>query len=110
VDHFVQVRIVLRTERERGGTRADGRPLIPFDQAWYRALRQILPPEECPDELRADYEDTREMLTDTKPWWRAAYDRLPEPAEDEVQAALEREAKRNADMVEAAEDPELIAA
>lgn len=61
----VTVRIVLSQARAEG---------LPFEEAWFRALRQIVPPPGSPPELVALHREDRALWRETKAHWRAAYE------------------------------------
>jgi hypothetical protein len=68
-----QVRIVL-TESKRKGT--------PFEQAWYSALRSLVPPTDCAESVRAEHDELKAIFRESKAYWRSAYEgRSPTQAE-----------------------------
>lgn len=65
------VRIVLAESKRAGLT---------FEEAWFRALRQIVPPPGCPPDVRAEHESDKALWREAKEHWRAAYEgRAPDP-------------------------------
>ena len=68
-----QVRFVLAEARRRD---------VPFEDAWFWALRSISPPRTCTVAVRARVDEARALIHETKPLFRAAYERreltLPE--------------------------------
>lgn len=62
------VRIVL-AESKRAG--------LSFEEAWYRALRQLVPPPGCPPDRRAAHDADKPLWREVKEHWRAIYEGRP---------------------------------
>jgi hypothetical protein len=60
------MRAVLAASRDEG---------LAFEDAWFRALRQLVPPPGCPDEVVAEHLADKALWREMKPHWRAAYER-----------------------------------
>lgn len=78
---------------------------VPFESAWFQAMRAICPPRSCNTILREQIDEARAVLHETKPQWRAAYENR-QPTETELRRSFNL-AERRLDRLLA---PEEIAA
>lgn len=65
MDDAATVRAVLAECKAEG---------LPFEEAWFRALRQIVPPPGSPAEVVREHREDKALFRETKPHWRAAYE------------------------------------
>lgn len=93
LDPWTQVRVVLAQSKAAG---------LPFDGpegeasnegAWFTSMRAISPPRTCSVAVRAEIEDSRQIIHEAKPFFRAAYEGREVTAE-EVDFSSAQAAKR----------------
>lgn len=85
------MRIVLVESRREGLT---------FEEAWFRALRQLVPPPGCPAGVRAEHESDKRLWREVKEHWRAAYEGR-EPGADGLARGMADARRRLRDVLEA---------
>ncbi len=73
---------------------------VPWEAAWFKAMETLKPTRKCSTAIRESLSRERELLRETKPWWRAGYEDGEVSAEEAAAAQSAAEKRLTAELAE----------